>query len=197
VSDHPTWSRHYVEVVERFPEYKFLLIGAPPSLIDRLRLHPNVLAHDVFSDDERLRTAYSSADHFLHMADRGESFGNVILESILCGTPVISLARPFRDNSPWEFQSLNGFDFVSNLDQVHQKLIQKLAYGRTELSRDRAAIVGRYSPAAVSTLLRQSTSQSASNAREKLAMSLPDLMKISIRHNPISEQIKRVRLSLR
>ena len=38
----------------------------------------------------------------MHAADKGESFGMVLCEAMLCGLPVITLSRPLRDNSQIE-----------------------------------------------------------------------------------------------
>ena len=45
---------------------------------------------------------YSSLDCFLHAARIGESFGMVLAEAMLCGCPVVTASRPFKDNSQVE-----------------------------------------------------------------------------------------------
>ncbi|MFZ2189838.1 MAG: glycosyltransferase family 4 protein [Candidatus Magasanikiibacteriota bacterium] len=52
--------------------------------------------------DKALSIAYSSFELMVHTAEQGESFGYVLAESILCGTPVITLSTPWGDNSQCE-----------------------------------------------------------------------------------------------
>ncbi|PIT04891.1 hypothetical protein TSA1_32210 [Bradyrhizobium nitroreducens] len=57
---------------------------------------------DAVDDDARLSGFYSAMDAFLHLAEIGESFGMVLCEALLCGTPIITLSTPLRDNSQLE-----------------------------------------------------------------------------------------------
>lgn len=52
--------------------------------------------------DKNLSVAYSSFNLMIHAAEQGESFGYVLGESILCGTPVVTLSTPWGDNSQCE-----------------------------------------------------------------------------------------------
>jgi hypothetical protein len=61
-----------------------------------------VVLMEFLNDDETLSIAYSAMDVFLHASTIGESFGMVLAESLLCGTPVITLSTPARDNSQLE-----------------------------------------------------------------------------------------------
>jgi len=60
-----------------------------------------IIINSIYGDDN-LSIAYSSFNVVYLAADQGESFGMVIPEAILCGTPVISLATPWGDNSQCE-----------------------------------------------------------------------------------------------
>ncbi len=84
-----------------------LLVGAPDSILARARALPGELRTRLavipfLDDDVSLCRAFSAMDVFLHAARIGESFGMVLAESLLCGTPVISLATPLRDNGQVE-----------------------------------------------------------------------------------------------
>lgn len=80
------------------------LVGAPPSVlraINRLdpQLRTRVSLTEALTSDEELRRFYSSLDCLVHSARIGEAFGMVIMEALLCGTPVVTRIRLFRDNT--------------------------------------------------------------------------------------------------
>lgn len=103
------WSRAYVDVAHGLrDDQRLLLLGAPRSLEAALVDAPRVEMLDPVGD-EVLRDFYWACDAFILAADQGESFGNVILEALGCGAPVHYLSRPFRDNTPWDFQGVPGF----------------------------------------------------------------------------------------
>ncbi|MCK1521651.1 MULTISPECIES: glycosyltransferase family 4 protein [unclassified Bradyrhizobium] len=84
-----------------------VLVGAPPEYAEEVaRLGQSVRDRIVMlapiDDDVRLRSLYCAMDAFLHIAEIGESFGMVLCEALLCGTPVITLSTPLRDNSQLE-----------------------------------------------------------------------------------------------
>lgn len=59
------------------------------------------IINEVFGDNY-LRDIYSMIDIFALAADQGESFGNVLAESLLCETPAVVLSTPWGDNSQCE-----------------------------------------------------------------------------------------------
>lgn len=85
-----------------------VVVGAPESLwrshVEPLptAIRERVHAVDFIQGDDALRAAYSAIDVFAHAAAKGESFGMVLVESMLCETPVVTLSRPSRDNSQVE-----------------------------------------------------------------------------------------------
>ncbi|WP_396119580.1 glycosyltransferase [Dietzia sp. B32] len=104
------WHSSYIELATRLPSsWLLVLVGCPPELCRKLEPFQNVIVQPSVSDDAVLREYYWSADVFVHAAQKGESFGNVIHESLLCGTPVVYYNRPFRDNSPIVLGSIDGF----------------------------------------------------------------------------------------
>ena len=57
---------------------------------------------NAITDDKYLKVIYSAIDIFALIADQGESFGNVLAESMLCETPAVVLSTPWCDNSQCE-----------------------------------------------------------------------------------------------
>lgn len=108
------WSESYAEIVLASPgdNYLFVFMGCPPALKEIIGEKPNVMFLEPSADDTFIRNVYWASDFFVVDSKRGESFGNVIVEALLCGVPVIYRARPFRDNTPWEFQRFQGFYYV-------------------------------------------------------------------------------------
>jgi glycosyltransferase involved in cell wall biosynthesis len=119
------WSTAYEQLAQRLqPRDRLLLVGAPPALASALSagLDPRVQLLERTGNDEQLRRLYWAADVFAHDARRGESFGNVILEALGTGLPVVYRARPLRDNTPAELTGLPGFTYCRSrrvwLDEV-------------------------------------------------------------------------------
>jgi hypothetical protein len=86
------------------PNAYLLLAGLPDEfvpLIGRLSedVRDRVRQVPLTDSDRELSVMYSSMDCFLHAATIGESFGLVLTEAMLCGCPVVTVARPDRDNS--------------------------------------------------------------------------------------------------
>ena len=75
----------------------------PDPLHSRVRVLPKML------DDEQLRHFYSSLDCLLHAATIGETFGMVMAEAMACGVPVVTCARPHKDNAQCEVVGPYGF----------------------------------------------------------------------------------------
>jgi glycosyltransferase involved in cell wall biosynthesis len=103
------WSllHSFEHVARRHPQAFLLLVGYPDSLQGRLdRLAPAVRARvrrvAFIHGDGGLRDCYSALDLFLHVTRMGDTFGLVLCESMLCGTPVVTLSTPARGNAQLE-----------------------------------------------------------------------------------------------
>lgn len=103
------WSRTLLEDFDHVrsgrPDVKLLLVNPPRSIIGRAARSPwakDVVILDSIQGDRGLCDAYSAMDVFYLVADQGESFGMVLAESLLCETPVLTLATPWLDNSQGE-----------------------------------------------------------------------------------------------
>lgn len=89
------------------PNAWLLLVGIPADVRYSIAALPEALQRrvvliDFLHGDAALREAYGSMDVFLHAARIGESFGVVLAESLSCGTPVVTLSTPAKDNSQIE-----------------------------------------------------------------------------------------------
>ena len=115
------WSPMLIEVFNVLAQHNndlyLLLVNAPDEILayadksihkDRIR-H----IHKIIGDD-KLSIAYSAMKLMLHIAEQGESFGIVLCECILCGTPVVTLSTPWNDNSQCEVVGHNQGGLVAN-----------------------------------------------------------------------------------
>jgi hypothetical protein len=73
-----------------------LVDNLPAGIRRRVHVHPPV------HGDDALRGAYNAVDVFAHAAKKGESFGMVLTEAMLCEVPVLTLGRLANDNSQSE-----------------------------------------------------------------------------------------------
>lgn len=103
------WSDEIVSVFEILrasdDRIRLLVVNPPEKIREQISASKyaiDVRVIDEIIGDEALSTCYSSIDVFLHIARQGESFGMVLAESLLCETPVVTLATPWGDNSQGE-----------------------------------------------------------------------------------------------
>ena len=97
----------FSDVIQQERDAFLLLVGSSDSIKSHVEKLPEFIRKRVFLvdyiyGDENLRIAYSAIDVFVHAAKQGESFGMVLVEAMLCKTPVITLATPYKDNSQVE-----------------------------------------------------------------------------------------------
>lgn len=189
------WSDEYVGLAPYLKSgERLVLIGPPPHLVDRLQPHKNVLCLPPIADDVLLRDYYWSADVFAHSARRGESFGNVIFEALLCGLPVVYRSRPLRDNTPWELKGKRGFSYVPIFSGYAwaRKVCGLLRNPAVEVDPPTsycAETVAKLQAECLQTLIFGGKKRYPSNdlsARERLA--------VVVRHNPVTAKIKKIRL---
>jgi glycosyltransferase involved in cell wall biosynthesis len=78
------------EVLERVPEATLAIVGGGPQRDELVRRFSRYKAHFVgYLRGEELAAAYASADAFVY-ASETETMGNVVLEAMACGLPVIA-----------------------------------------------------------------------------------------------------------
>lgn len=147
------WSFSYISLAERLEKINsvLLLAGAPTELVGRLIKKNLVYNAGSLGDDSDVRDAYWASDVVAVDASRGESFGNVITESLLCGVPVVYRAREFRDNTPWEFSGIKGFFYCQDINKYLNAVIDivgGVGSGRRYVC-DRDSVISRYGLAAI------------------------------------------------
>jgi glycosyltransferase involved in cell wall biosynthesis len=87
------------------PDLHLLLISPSEPIRQQAGRSPfanRITLIELLIGDDTLSIAYSAMDLFALAADQGESFGNVLAESMLCETPVVALSTPWQDNSQCE-----------------------------------------------------------------------------------------------
>jgi glycosyltransferase involved in cell wall biosynthesis len=78
------------EVLERVPEATLAIVGGGPQRDELVRRFSRYKAHFVgYLRGEELAAAYASADAFVY-ASETETMGNVVLEAMACGLPVVA-----------------------------------------------------------------------------------------------------------
>lgn len=130
------WCRTIFDVFEgvskQNPKVYLLLVGVPPrilKLFEKSNFKNNIVTIDVIHGDKNLSVAYSCMDVLYHAAEQGESFGYVIVESILCGTPVISLSTPWGDNSQIEVVNNGTGGYVVHRHNSAIEIINRMVCG--------------------------------------------------------------------
>lgn len=107
-----------------------LLLVNPPASIELLArksiFRDRITIIERIIGDKNLSIAYSSIDIFALAAVRGESFGNVLAESMLCETPVVALSSPWRDNSQCEVVGHRRGGFITLTPTAFKDAIQEL-----------------------------------------------------------------------
>jgi len=187
---------------------KMILIGAPQSI--SLKLEGNENCHLIarVDDDHKLRRYYWASDCFALDAERGESFGNVILESLGSGLPVVYRAREYRDNTPWEFTSIEGFSYQRNESAFLSKAICNASVREsptcTRAWETHKIVASRFSTEATAAKLEAVVKilDSASTDGKVCSTSNSTIPKLSyaksfLRHNPLIAYLKKVRLEVR
>ena len=105
------WDRSIFKVIDELiskdDNIYFVLVGMPKEfksdyekLPSKIKLNLKII--DPVSDDKLLACLYSIFDVFVHISKIGESFGYVLIESMACGCPVVTLCTPFKDNAQFE-----------------------------------------------------------------------------------------------
>lgn len=191
------------------PNLQLRLLGCPQSLKDALPAHERVVCLDPVSDDLVLRDEYWAADVFAHWARRGESFGNVLLEAIGSGLPVVYKSREYRDNTPWEFKDLENFVYVQSFENwIKYSCALPLSVSQpTARSYDRysdsyvGAALGRC-VASVDKAARPDKGQVAFSAlrselRRPVRPPILQCLRMIVRHNPLAGHIKLLRLAMK
>lgn len=124
------WSPMLVEIFneisEEIQDLYLVLVNPPDNILDltkNSRFSNRIIHIEKIIGDKALSTAYSSFDVVAHIAERGESFGMVLTESILCDTPVVTLHTPWGDNCQGEVLGHGKGGLVVNSKKGFKKAI--------------------------------------------------------------------------
>ncbi|AXO61385.1 glycosyltransferase [Pseudomonas sp. phDV1] len=125
------WSVGLIEVFNKLKKeddsYHLVVVNPPKSVLLAIDYSPykkSITVIDKIIGDENLQLAYSAFDLTVVIVEQGESFGMVIPESILCGTPVVTLSTPWADNSQLEVVGLDQKEFLcKNLKEVEISIV--------------------------------------------------------------------------
>lgn len=130
----------FSRLVKKYPDQHFaLIIGGPDngekqhivSLVQQLRIETYVRFIDYLEGSNKVDVLEAS-DCFA-LASRGENFGQVYLEALAYGTPIISTTH-----TPWTNVEALGIGYCAapTTDSVYEKL-QKMYQHRNNISRER------------------------------------------------------------
>lgn len=126
-----------------------IIVNAPNNIIKAAKnskFSKRIICIDKIIGDDKLAIAYSSFNLMIHAAEKGESFGYVLTESILCETPVITLNTPWADNSQAEVvEHLRG-GYVVNSEKglINSILDYMKSRGKPTINPSSNQIVERY-----------------------------------------------------
>jgi hypothetical protein len=191
--------RALVKACEPLPNTRVRLIGAPSSY--RSLSHPGVYVQSEPLDDASLLREYRAADVFAHWAERGESFGNVVLEALGSGLPVVYRAVRTRDNTPAEFRGAKAFVYATSTRSWLRSVVTAVRpngplqdeflerYGSVEMQRMLSRVVAASRPGASD--LHIAVLDAFADARPLGAL---ELAAVGIRHNVATAALKRRRL---
>ena len=95
----------FAEFAASVKQAKFLLVGATPGMLAHaasLGISDKLIVIENTPDLKQLLVYYKSIDVFLAASEIGESFGMVISEAMMVGTPVVTINTEKRDNAQIE-----------------------------------------------------------------------------------------------
>lgn len=127
------------ELANIYGNLYLVIVNAPDEILSlvkssefnsRIRYIPKIIG------DKPLSVAYSSMDAMLHIAEQGESFGIVLCECILSGTPVVTLSTPWNDNSQCEVVGHNRGGIIANTKKGIIIAVQSIIENKANIALD-------------------------------------------------------------
>jgi len=114
----PIGIRAFKKIVKEFPDTHYIIMSPPPVLVEMVEREqiPNVHFLPSSAKEEDVWAFHQSIDAVAHFRNDGESFGLNIVESMLCGKPVIT-HRSHIWNAHLEYLE-PAFSRVANKDNV-------------------------------------------------------------------------------
>ncbi|MEL6919325.1 MAG: glycosyltransferase, partial [Bacteroidota bacterium] len=114
---------------KEIPNLYLLMVNAPESILqqaEKSNYRNKIIIVPKILGDQKLAIAYSAMNVMVHIAEQGESFGLVLPEAILCGTPVITMSTPWGDNSQCEVVGHKEGGFVVHTKKGVKKAIHEI-----------------------------------------------------------------------
>jgi glycosyltransferase involved in cell wall biosynthesis len=155
------------------PELGQHISQLPRDIQQHIRVIPQMC------DDQQLAEFYSSLDCFVQSNHVGETFGLVLVESLSCGTPVVTASRPHKDNGQVEVVGHLRGGVVAGCQRRLPKALIALAQNPALLAKCRttcrASVVSRYALQTVAaSAIRLAEAALASGSPTELARKLDD-----------------------
>jgi len=134
-NSNPQWSkctvRSFKKVNDEYKNTHLLLVNPPSKIKKKVQRLPEknkscVTIMDKIMSDKKLKRVYSSSQTFVHASDIGESFGMVLGESMLCGTPVVTLSTPLKGNSQIEVVGHKKGGLVAATESGFEEAMKKM-----------------------------------------------------------------------
>ena len=123
-----------IQLLERFPRTFLCLVGDGPFKQSLEPLFPPEQTHFMgFLQGEQLASAYASADYFVY-ASVSETFGQVYLEAMSCGTPVV--AAEGKQMREFFIEGVHGFTWEPRNVGSAVKALSNAFKDRTILSQN-------------------------------------------------------------
>jgi len=200
------YSRLKESIASSEREIQLRLIGVPHPVAEAARGSRTFTLTVPKSSDTDLRDEYWSADAFAHWAERGESFGNVILEAMGTGLHVIYKSRETRDNTPAEFRGLSSFSYTKSPREWLRASIDENGNGHSAHALEADENLHKYSADHMLKTLRDIVRGSDAGLStfdlilENLELPRQNSWRerwiIRLRHNFLSARVKRIKHNL-
>nr|AXL96537.1 putative glycosyltransferase [Providencia alcalifaciens] len=136
----------FKKILDTYPNAKLIIAGSDEgekhsllNLINSNELNDAAFIIDEISGDEKI-DFFSNADVF-SLPSHNENFGNVYLESLASGTPIIA-----SKNTPWESVELNncGRWVENSVDNVELALLELLQENRNDMRENAKKLASNY-----------------------------------------------------
>ena len=123
-----------IKLLENFPQTFLCLVGDGPFKNSLEPLFPSNQAHFIgFLQGEELASAYASADYFVY-ASVSETFGQVYLEAMSCGTPIV--AAEGRQMKEFFIEGVHGYTWEPQNVNSAVKALSNAFKSRNVLSKN-------------------------------------------------------------
>lgn len=135
-------NRILIESLDRM-KTKNILLCTVGSEVDEWKDNPSIVQLGYISDSEVMNNVYNAADVFA-LPSMAENFPNTIIESLLCGTPVVAfdvggVSEQIKDNNGILVKERNSDAMAEGLDHYFEN---EEAYNREQIAAESKARYG-------------------------------------------------------